>query len=145
MGLGAFKSYIGIWFHQGVFLKDEAQVLLNAQEGVTKGLRQWRFKPEDTIDRTLVLQYVEEAIANAKAGKQITPGKKPLEIPAELEEAFNADAALRTAFEQFSLSKKREFTEHISDAKREETRLKRMDKIRPMILQGIGLNDKYRK
>lgn len=145
VGLAAFKNYIGLWFHQGVFLKDPAKVLINAQKGVTKGLRQWRFAPGDAVDRTLVLQYVEEAIANAKAGKQITPGKKPLTIPTELEEAFKSDPALRSAFEEFSLSKKREFTEHIGDAKREETRLKRLDKIRPMILEGIGLNDKYRK
>jgi uncharacterized protein YdeI (YjbR/CyaY-like superfamily) len=38
VGLGAFKSYVGIWFFQGVFLKDEHDVLINAQEGKTKAL-----------------------------------------------------------------------------------------------------------
>ena len=44
VGMAAFKSYIGLWFHQGVFLKDLKKVLINAQEGTTKALRQWRFK-----------------------------------------------------------------------------------------------------
>ena len=40
VGLMAFKSYFGLWFHQGVSLKDDAKVLINAQEGKTKALRQ---------------------------------------------------------------------------------------------------------
>ena len=43
-GLGAFKNHIGIWFHQGVFLKDQQKQLVNAQDGKTKALRQWRFE-----------------------------------------------------------------------------------------------------
>ena len=31
VGISAFKSYVGIWFHQGVFLKDPYNQLINAQ------------------------------------------------------------------------------------------------------------------
>ncbi len=41
VGVGAFKSYFGLWFHQGALLKDDNNVLINAQEGKTKALRQW--------------------------------------------------------------------------------------------------------
>lgn len=41
VGFSAFKSWAGLWFFQGVFLNDSKQVLINAQEGTTKGLRQW--------------------------------------------------------------------------------------------------------
>lgn len=40
---GGFKNYFTIWFYNGVFLKDKYRVLVNAQEGKTKSLRQWRF------------------------------------------------------------------------------------------------------
>ncbi len=40
VGLGAFRSYVGLWFFQGVLLKDERQVLINAQSGRTKAQRQ---------------------------------------------------------------------------------------------------------
>ncbi|NJO87983.1 MAG: DUF1801 domain-containing protein, partial [Chloroflexia bacterium] len=43
VGLGAFKSYVGLWFHQGALLADPEKKLINAQEGTTKALRQWRF------------------------------------------------------------------------------------------------------
>ena len=66
IGLGAFKNHFGVWFFNGVFLKDEKNLLLNAQEGKTKALRQMRFKSFDEIDSKVVLAYVKEAIENQK-------------------------------------------------------------------------------
>ncbi|GAA4277428.1 YdeI/OmpD-associated family protein [Aquimarina mytili] len=145
VGIGAFKSYVGIWFYQGVFLKDHHKKLINAQEGKTKGLRQWRFTLKDEIDQNLVLRYVEEAIQNQKEGKEIKPEKsKALEIPSELSSALTENNTLKQSFEQFTPFKQKEFIEYIATAKREATRLSRVEKIMPMILNGIGLNDKYR-
>lgn len=147
-GLGAFKSYVGIWFHQGVFLKDKHKKLLNAQEGKTKALRQWRFDSveEITENAALIKSYLEEAIENQKAGKSVKAEKKSeLVLPEELQLAFKEDANLKTSFDQFTPGRKREFAEYVSEAKRAATRQSRMEKIKPMILAGIGLNDKYRK
>ena len=30
VGIAGFKQYFGLWFHNGVFLKDESKVLINA-------------------------------------------------------------------------------------------------------------------
>jgi len=144
IGLGAFKSYVGIWFYQGVFLEDKAQVLINAQEGKTKAMRHWKFSSIDDIDTSLVKPYIEEAIANQKAGKEVKPQKRPLIIPKLLAEAMNLDRVFASSFDALSLSLKREFADYISDAKRDETKRSRLEKIKPMILKGIGLNDKYR-
>ena len=143
-GIGAFKSYAGLWFFNGSFLKDEEKKLINAQEGKTKGMRQWRFEVLKEIDEALVKSYIEEAIQNQKDGKEIKPEKKPLIIPDELNEALASDSQLSEAFEALSLSCKREYAEHIAEAKREETKLKRLDKIIPMIMDKVGLNDKYK-
>ncbi len=40
LGIGAFKNHLSLLFHHGSFLKDHHSVLLNAQEGKTKGMRQ---------------------------------------------------------------------------------------------------------
>ena len=144
VGLGAFKNYAGIWFFNGVFLKDEANKLINAQEGKTKGLRQWRFESLDEFDEKLILSYVEEAIQNQKDGKEVRPEKKPLILPDELKEALASDAALSEAFDSLTLTNKRDYSGHIAEAKREETKQKRLEKIIPMIKKGIGLNDKYK-
>lgn len=144
-GLAAFKNYTGIWFYQGSLLKDRAAKLINAQEGLTKALRQWRFVSVEEIDPKLIKEYVEEAIENEKSGGRIENAPKPgIEIPSELKEAMIADEILKTCFENLSPFRQREYLEYLWKAKKQETRQKRLEKIIPGILEGIGLNDKYR-
>ncbi|PQJ77853.1 YdeI/OmpD-associated family protein [Polaribacter porphyrae] len=146
MGMSAFKNYCGIWFHHGIFLKDEAKLLINAQKDKTKGLRQMRFTSLDEIDLALIKQYVLEAIENSEAGKEIKPKRntEPLVIPEEIEKELSKNEKLNYYFNEFTLSKKREFCEYISSAKRASTKQSRLEKIIPMILDKVGLNDKYR-
>ena len=53
VGVGAFKNHFCLWFHNGVFLKDEQNLLINAQENKTKALRQMRFKTKADINERL--------------------------------------------------------------------------------------------
>ena len=146
VGVGSFKSYVALWFYQGALLQDNAKVLINAQENVTKALRQWRFYSLNEINDKLVLVYLNEAIENQKQNKEIKPDRrKPIESPKELSETLNSVPELDNCFKKFPPGKQREFAEYISEAKRVETRLTRIKKITPLILQNIGLNDKYRK
>lgn len=146
LGIGAFKNHLGLWFFQGVFLKDEEQVLRNAQDGKTKAMRQMIFNSVEEIDKDIVLKYVLDAIENQKLGKEIKPDrkKKGVDIPNELSDRLNADNELKSSFDSLAPYKQKEYCEHISSAKREATKLSRIEKILPMIKQGIGLNDKYR-
>ena len=145
IGIGGFKSYVGIWFYQGVFLKDKYSVLVNANEGVTKALRQWRFKSKDEINPKKVKEYVLEAIQNAKEGKELKPEKKKsLDLPIELSTALKADKKMNDQFKALTPFKQREFAEFIIAAKKEETRLSRLEKSKLLISAGKGLNDKYR-
>jgi len=146
LGLGAFKHHFGIWFFNGVFLKDEKKLLVNAQEGKTKALRQMRFTSIDDINKNAVLAYVKEAIENQKLGKEIKPtrSKKETIIPDELKQELTKDATFNTSFNNLTPYKQREYCEHIATAKREATKISRLEKIKPMILQGVGLHDKYK-
>ncbi len=62
IGIAGFKHFFTIWFFNGAKLKDESNVLINAQEGVTKSMRQWRFTSKDELDEETILQYIEEAM-----------------------------------------------------------------------------------
>lgn len=146
VGLAAFKNYCGLWFFQGGLLKDTHKVLMNAQEGKTKAMLQWRFPTIKDIDTKLIKAYVLEAIENQKQGKEIKPqrNKKPLIIPELLQNELETNFSLKENFESFSLSKKREYADYISEAKREATKQYRLEKIIPMILEKKGLHDKYK-
>lgn len=146
VGLAAFKTYCGLWFFQGGLLKDTQKVLLNAQEGKTKVMLQWRFNSLNEINVDLIKTYVLEAIENQKNGNVIKPQRntKPVIIPKLLQKELDTNSTLKEMFDSFSLSKQREFTTYISDAKREATKQSRIEKITPMILEKKGLHDKYK-
>ena len=144
-GMAAFKNHYAIWFHQGVFLKDKQKKLLNAQEGVTRALRQWRFEKGDAIEGDLILAYLEESIMNSLAGKEIkSQPKKGINIPPILNKLFEENDALALAFKKLTPGKQREYANHIGSAKKVETQQNRLEKCKPMIMEGNGLHDKYK-
>lgn len=144
LGIGGFKSYFGIWFYNGVFLKDEKKLLINANEESTKSLRQMRFNSANEIDEKLILAYIKEAIEIEEKGLAIPKEKKETIIPEILQNELDKNSELLAKFNTFSPYKQREFIEHITSAKQEKTQINRLEKIIPMILEERGLNDKYR-
>ena len=143
LGIGGFKNYFTIWFFKGVFLKDEKKVLVNAQEGITKSLRQWRFYNQLDVSEELILSYIKEAIAIERAEKKINSSVREIKIPALLQIEFDTHPELLKAFKNFAPYKQKDFLEYIDSAKREVTKISRIIKIKPMILNNIALNDKY--
>ncbi|MEJ5350354.1 MAG: YdeI/OmpD-associated family protein [Melioribacteraceae bacterium] len=146
-GFAVFKNYSAIWFYQGALLNDKFKKLINAQEDKTKALRQWRFKTPDEIieNKKIIVEYLTESINNLNQGKVIKKEKsKELVIPEELNNIFRKNKKLYNAFQDLSLSCKREYIDYIAEAKKQETKLKRIEKIIPMILNKEDLYRKYK-
>lgn len=144
-GICKFKSYFGIWFFNGSFLKDPKKVLENAQEGKTKGMRHWKFNSLDELDEKGVFAYMLESLENQEKGLEIKAEKtSKILIPEQLQAALNRNKALQSSFEAFTPYKQKEFCEYIAEAKQEATKLRRLEKILPLIEKGVGLNDGYR-
>ena len=151
IGLAGFKSYFGLWFHDGVELSDPLGVLINAQEGKTKRLRQWRFQSGREIRKRDVKAYAKEALEIAVAATRAPAGKTPkspraaaVRVPAQLQAALAGDSKAAAGFESLSPTKRREYAEYVAEAKRDATKLRRIEKILPMIAAGTGLSDRYR-
>ncbi|MEX2483114.1 MAG: DUF1801 domain-containing protein [Brumimicrobium sp.] len=125
VGIVGVKSYFGLWFYNGVFLKDKGNILVNAdKEGKTKSMRQMRFNAIDEVDEKTVLSYIKEAIEVEKKGLKIPKEKKVVEMPDLLKSTFEKEPKLKEAFAEFPRYKQNEFMEYISSAKMERTRLK---------------------
>lgn len=145
VGIGSFKSYFGLWFFQGGLLKDDNNVLVNAQAGKTKAMRQWRMSSSRDIKSTIIKRYVKEAIAHSKEGRAIKADRrKPIVVPAELKKALAQDKTAAVVFRRLRPGLQREYADYIAEAKQPKTKTRRLQKIVPMIASGIGLNDKYR-
>ena len=121
LGIMAFKSHFGLWFFNGVFLSDPENVLENAQEGKTKAMRHWKFTSVEGLDKSLIREYIQEAIENQKRGLTVKPEKKSssIVIPDLLKKALKDKSMLLEKFEGLSPYKQREYCEYIDTAKQE--------------------------
>lgn len=145
LGIGGWKSYFGLWFFQGSLMPDPKKVLINAQEGKTKGLRQWRMTHKKEIKVRLIKSYVKQAIAVVESGNKIKPDRnKTLKLHPLFQSALAKNKKAASSFEKLTAGRQREYADYILDAKREETKIRRLAKIIPMIAEGGGLHDKYK-
>lgn len=146
IGIGAFKKYVGLWFFQGALLRDDHKLLHNAQEGKTKAMRQVHFFEAKDVDETVMKLYIEETLENQERGMKIDSDrtKKNIRVPEELERAL-ARKELKGSFEGLTEGRKREYVEYIASAKKEQTKMNRLTRILPLIENGKGLNDQYKR
>jgi uncharacterized protein YdeI (YjbR/CyaY-like superfamily) len=146
VGFLGFKNHFALWFYNGVFLTDKYKVLVSADGEKTKAMRQWRFTSIDQIDEKKILEYVKETVQNSINGIELKPDKfTPVAVPALLAARLKSDKEFNVAFKKLTPGKQKEYNLYVEEAKQDATKMKRIEKIVPLVLQGIGLNDKYKK
>ncbi|HYF47393.1 MAG TPA: YdeI/OmpD-associated family protein [Acidimicrobiales bacterium] len=139
--LQEMKDCLYLMFFKGGLLKDPEGVLEDVGPNSRKA-RRIPFTSTDDVARLAdtVTAYVAEAIDVEDAGLEFEPGPE-VELAAELQEALDRDPELKAAFEGLTPGRQREYNLHIAAAKKAETRLARVDKLAPRILEGKGLRD----
>jgi len=138
-----FKEYCAILFPKGALLKDPKGVLIQQTKNV-QAARQIRFtsaRDVTKLEKTLKA-YVREAIDNERAGLKVKLKKtEDYELPEELESALAANPKLKAAFAALTPGRQRGYIFHFSQPKLSKTRVARVEKHTPRILEGLGLDD----
>ncbi|WP_394343804.1 YdeI/OmpD-associated family protein [Sphingobacterium olei] len=75
----------------------------------------------------------------AEKGLQVKPEKhQPVPVPQLLIVALNEDKDLNDAFKQLTSGKQKEYSLYIDEAKQEAIKIKRIEKIKPLILYEVS-------
>jgi uncharacterized protein YdeI (YjbR/CyaY-like superfamily) len=138
-----FKEYCAFLFFKGALLHDAQGILIQQTENVQAG-RQVRFSSlEQIVELEPVLKaYIQEAIEVEKAGLEVELKKNTeFAVPDELAAKFEELPALKAAFEALTPGRQHAYLLYFSQAKQAKTRLARIEKYVPHILEGKGLND----
>lgn len=138
-----FKHHCDLGFFTGALLKDPEKLLEKAGEN-TQSARQLRFENLADIKRkkTIIKSFVKEAIENEKQGiKPVVEEKVELEKIVELENIFKKNKAFTKAFRALTPGRQRAYHMFFAGAKQSETRVSRIEKYIPRILDGYGIND----
>ena len=147
VGIRGFKQHCALWFFKGALLKDTQKILISSSEE-TQSMRQIRFTSlaEIVEIEKHIKTYIWEAIEVEKLGFKVEKRtNQELIIPKELQQKLTEIDTLRLSFSKLTPGRQREYANYVAEAKQNVTRMKRADKIIPKILEGRGLNDKYRK
>jgi len=142
--LSAFKDFCSISFFKGALLKD-AENLLSAPGENSQAVRMFRFtKVKDILKAEAKIKaYVKEAIQIEKSGLKIDfKAKKELQYPDELQEKINTDFSFKKAFENLTPGRQRAYILFFSAPKQTQTRVTRIEKSFPKILEGKGPNER---
>lgn len=142
--MGTAKDYVSLAFLKGVLLKDELKILQAPGEN-SRIARMIKFTDVAQVHKLqkTIRQYVLEAIELEKAGVKVDLEKgRELPIPEELQQAFDADSEFESAFYALTPGRQRSWIIHINGAKQSATRVSRIEKARPKIFDGLGMNER---
>lgn len=141
--LGVMKESCMVSFFKGSLLSDPHKILAKAGEN-SQSARQIRFTSMDevTTNAQAILEYIHEAIQLEKSGAKVEfTQKNELVFPEELLQAFAEMPELEKAFMSLTPGRKRGYILFINGAKQSATKVSRIQKSIPAILQGKGIHD----
>lgn len=138
-----FKEYCAVLFFKGALLKDPKKLLIQQTENV-QSARQMRFTGISDITKAEkhLKAYIYEAIEVEKAGLKVALKKvEAYPVPDEFRTKLGRSAKLRKAFESLTPGRQRAYLLHFGSAKQSTTRMARVEKYIPQILEGRGIDD----
>ena len=138
------KDTCALLFTKGALLKDPKGLLVQPGEN-SQSARQMRFTSVAGIaklEKTL-RSYVKQALEVEEAGLKVAFKKSTdLVYPKEFQDRLDRDTALRDAFHKLTPGRQRQYHIHFTGARQPATRESRVEKAIPLILDGMGLNDR---
>jgi uncharacterized protein YdeI (YjbR/CyaY-like superfamily) len=138
--MAAFKEHatFGFWKGKLLFGKEDKGAM-----GHFGRLTSIKSLPSDAQLVSFVRQAVELNERGVKTSRPRSNTKRRLIVPSDLKSALAKNSKARMAFENFSYTHKKEYVEWITDAKRDETRKKRLKTTIQWLAQGKPQNWRY--
>ena len=140
--MAGFKTHAAFGFWDGMFAEQTGKAKEAAgQFGKLTSVAD--LPPEKTF-ATLVKQAVARRDAGIKPKREKTAPKEPIAVPAAFTVALKKHQKALATFEKFSPSHRREYVEWITEAKRDETRQRRIATAIEWLSEGKPHNWKYK-
>jgi uncharacterized protein YdeI (YjbR/CyaY-like superfamily) len=140
--LAPFKDNCALSFFKGALLKENPILEKSGENSNT--FRLIRFQGMDKINKEIdtIRLIIQEAIDIEKSGKKLPKTDySSIEIPEELETAFEDDHLFKAAFKNLTPGRQRGYILHFSQPKQTQTRTNRIEKSKTAIMNGKGLNE----
>lgn len=142
-GMASFKEHCAFHIWKGSLIVGDGAREAMGQFGRITRVSDLPSKKAITVYIRQAMKLREDGVKNPARSK---PRKKAkLVVPTELTRALKKNKKAAAAFEGFPPSHKREYADWISEAKRDETRKRRVDAAVEWMAEGKSRNWKYEK
>jgi uncharacterized protein YdeI (YjbR/CyaY-like superfamily) len=140
--LAPFKDNCAISFFKGALLKENPILEKSGENSNTFRLIRFQGMEKINQEKETIQQIIQEAIEIEKSGKKLPKTDySSIEIPEELENAFEDDHIFKAAFKSLTPGRQRGYILHFAQPKQAQTRMNRIEKYKPAIFNGKGLNE----
>lgn len=140
-GMAAFKQHatFGFWRGSLVVGDNDAQMSAMGQFGRIASVDD--LPPPEVLDALVrkAMKLTEEGVKPPRNKHK----KEPFSVPQDMRAALDANAAAAATFDGFPPSAQRDYVDWITDAKRDETRAKRLAQSVEWLAEGKRRNWKY--
>jgi uncharacterized protein YdeI (YjbR/CyaY-like superfamily) len=137
-----FNELCALLFFKGALLDDPDGALKEQGENTRSALRlEFRSVADVTAAKRTIAALVEDAIRVEDAGLAVAKPADDGPYPEELVLLLDADAGLRDAWERLTPGRRRGWLLHFNGAKQSKTRVARIERATPRILEGFGMHD----
>lgn len=140
--MAAFKAHAAFGFWKGALVTGDAPAQLSAM-GQFGRLAAIADLPDDATLAALIGKAMALNDAGVKLPRTLKHPKPELPLPDDLAAALAVDPAAQATYDAFPPGQRREYIEWITDAKRPETRAKRVGQAAAWMAEGKRRNWKY--
>lgn len=145
--MGAFKAHCSFGFWKAGLLADPKGLI--DKEGGSAGsfgkITSLKDLPSDKVLKDFIkaaMKLNDEGVKVAKAAK---PAAKEIHVPDYIIKAIKKNKKAFYTWEEFSPSHRKEYTQWITEAKTEETRLRRIEQMMEWLAEGKSRHWKYHR
>ena len=140
-GFSAFKNHVSLTFFRGAEMTNKHNLFTgNCNAQFTRVIK---FNHSSEINKTHLTAYFREAFLIAT--KKTFNTKEHFEIPDLLQKALRNNALAKTNFEKMAYTYRKEYARHINEAKKEATKLKRLEKVLFNLEHNLKMHEHYKK
>ena len=144
-GMASFKKHVSYGFWKATLMNDPHGLL-----EIAPGQSNFSLKASslsDLPDDKILIAYVKEAKRlndeDVKAPSKTRKSRQEIRVPDYFRKALDSNKRAKATFDNFSYSKRRDYVEWLTDARREATRDKRLATAIEWLAEGKSRNWKY--
>lgn len=148
--MAAFKKHVSYGFWKATAIPDPLGIFSGDPKASMAGHKVATVEELPSAEQ--LAPYLRAAIELNERGEKAPPSKAaasrakaPLDVPPDLAAALAANAAAKATFDAFPPSHRREYLEWITEAKKPDTRARRIAQAVEMMAEGKSRNWKYEK